>query len=218
MSGAHAVMWSGGKDSCLALHRAVHRGLTVDTLVNFYDGATGRVRFHATRRELIAAQAYALGLRLIQQPTSPESYEAVFERTLAQLAAAGCTGVVFGDIHLADVRAWFEQRVRAAGLDHVEPLWNDPPAELLDEFVDAGFRAVVTCVELAKLPASWLGRAVDAAMATDLARLPDVDPCGERGEYHSFVFGGPRFVEPVAWRPGRIRESGGFAQLELLAR
>jgi uncharacterized protein (TIGR00290 family) len=218
MSGAHAVMWSGGKDSCLALARARHQGLAVDTLVNFYDGATGRVRFHATRRELIAAQAYALGLRLIQEATSPESYAAVFERTLARLAAAGAAGVVFGDIHLTDVRAWFEQRVRAAGLDHVEPLWNEPPADLLHEFVDAGFQAVVTCVELAKLPASWLGRAVDAAFATDLARLPEVDPCGERGEYHSFVFGGPLFAEPVAWRPGPIRESDGFAQLELLAR
>jgi uncharacterized protein (TIGR00290 family) len=214
----HAVMWSGGKDSCLALARARRQGLAVDTLVNFYDAATGRVRFHATRRELIAAQAFALGLRLIQEPTRPDTFETVFRRTLTQLAASGCTGVVFGDIHLADVRAWFEDRVTAAGLAHVEPLWNHPPTELLTEFIDGGFQAVLTCVELAKLPAAWLGRPVDEALATDLARLPGVDPCGERGEYHSFVYGGPLFSRPVSWRPGPIHEQDGFAQLELLPR
>ena len=214
----YALMWSGGKDSCLALARARRQGLAVDTLVNFYDAATGRVRFHATRRELIAAQAFALGLRLIQEATRPETYESVFRRILTQLAAAGTHGVVFGDIHLADVRAWFEERVRGAGLEHVEPLWNEPPAELLNEFIDRGFQAVLTCVELAKLPAAWLGRLVDEALATDLERLPDVDPCGERGEYHTFVFAGPLFSEPIPWRPGPIHEQGGFAQLELLPR
>ena len=214
----YALMWSGGKDSCLALARARRQGLAVETLVNFYDAATGRVRFHATRRELIAAQAFALGLRLIQEATKPNTYEAVFRSTLRQLAASGCRGVVFGDIHLADVRAWFEERVRSTGLEHVEPLWDEPPAALLNEFIDGGFHAVLTCVELAKLPAAWLGRPVDEALATDLARLPDVDPCGERGEYHSFVYGGPLFSVPVLWRPGQIHEQDGFAQLELLPR
>ena len=85
-------------------------------------------------------------------------------------------------------------------------------------FIDGGFRAVLTCVELAKLPAAWLGRPVDEALATDLARLPDVDPCGERGEYHTFVYGGPLFSVPILWRPGPIHEQDGFAQLELLPR
>jgi len=137
----YALMWSGGKDSCLALARARRQGLAVETLVNFYDAATGRVRFHATRRELIAAQAFALGLRLIQEATQPDTYEAVFRRTLTQLAASGCRGVVFGDIHLADVRAWFEERVTAAGLEHLEPLWDNPSAQLLSEFIDGGCQA-----------------------------------------------------------------------------
>ena len=84
--------------------------------------------------------------------------------------------------------------------------------------MDSGARAVLTCVELAKLPASWLGRTVDGPFATDIARHPDVDPCGERGEYHSFVYDGPLFTQPVAWRPGGIHEEAGFAQLELLPR
>jgi len=214
----YALMWSGGKDSYLALTRARRQGLEVVTLVNIYDQATGRVRFHATRHELIAAQAFSLGLRIHQHPTPADGYEATFRAALEQLARGGYTGVVFGNIHLADVRAWFEERVRAASLEHVEPIWGEPPAALLDEFVDSGARAVVTCVELARLPASWLGRTIDGAFATDIARHPDVDPCGERGEYHSFVHDGPLFTQPVHWRPGGIHEEAGFAQLEVLPR
>ncbi len=211
-------MWSGGKDSYLALSRAAKQRLHVTTLVNFYDGPTGRVRFHATRRELIEAQAFALGLRLHQHATQADDYESVFLSALHELRDTGHAAVVFGNIHLADVRAWFEERVRAERLEHHEPLWGDPPDALLDEFVDSGARAVITCVETAKLPASWLGRPLDDAFATDIARLPGVDPCGERGEYHTFVHAGPRFAQPVAWRPGPIHEEGGFAQLELLPR
>lgn len=214
----YALMWSGGKDSYLALRRARNRGLGVTTLVNFYDEPSGRVRFHATRHELIAAQAFALGLRLHQHPTRTDTYEAAFVAALDQLRDAGYRGVVFGNIHLADVRAWFEERVRAAGLEHDEPLWLEPSERLLREFIDTSARAVVTCCEVAKLPASWLGRMIDDAFATEIARLPAVDPCGERGEYHSFVYDGPLFAEPVAWRPGPIHEEAGFAQLELLPR
>jgi len=211
-------MWSGGKDSYLALVRAKRQALGVTTLVNFYDGPTGRVRFHATRKELVAAQAFALGLRLHQHPTTADGYEAAFRGALRQLAATDCLGVVFGNIHLADVRAWFEERVRAQGLEHHEPLWGDPPAALLDEVVDSGACAVVTCVDTSALPASWLGRPIDEAFAADIARLPGVDACGERGEYHTFVYDGPLFAAPVAWQPGPIHEEGGFVQLELLAR
>ncbi|MGH7538399.1 MAG: hypothetical protein ACREMF_07180 [Gemmatimonadales bacterium] len=214
----HALMWSGGKDSYLALAHARRQGLAVSTLVNFYDGATGRVRFHATRRELIAAQGFSLGLRLLQYPTAPDTYERVFEAALNDLSRSGLHGAVFGNIHLADVRAWFEGRVRAAGLEHVEPLWSSRSSDLLAEFIDSGAAAVITCVETAKLPATWLGRALDEEFATDIARHPEVDPCGERGEYHSFVYAGPLFTEPVQWRPGPIHEEGGFAQLELLSR
>lgn len=214
----YALMWSGGKDSYLALVRAKRQALGVTTLVNFYDGPTGRVRFHATRKELVAAQAFALGLRLHQHPTTADGYEAAFRGALRQLAATDCLGVVFGNIHLADVRAWFEERVRAQGLEHHEPLWGDPPAALLDEVVDSGACAVVTCVDTSALPASWLGRPIDEAFAADIARLPSVDACGERGEYHTFVYDGPLFAAPVAWQPGPIHEEGGFVQLELLAR
>ena len=211
----YAVMWSGGKDSALATHRARNRGLEIACLLNFYDEASSRVRFHATRTELIAAQAAAVGLPLRQRGTSWAAFEVIFRETLVELAADGIAGVVFGDIHLADVRAWYEERVRAAGLEHVEPLWGDTPALLLREFVETGGRAVITCCELAKLDERWLGRIIDLEFPAAIREVA-IDPCGENGEYHSFAFRSPLFARPVPWIPGESRSDDGFAQLDLL--
>ena len=210
----YALMWSGGKDGALALLRARARGLAVTRLVNFYDGESGRVRFHATRAALIAAQASAIGIELRQIATSRPEYEPAFRGMLAGLRRDGFTGVLFGDIHLANVRAWYEERVRAAGLTHIEPLWGEPPAALLAEFVASGSRAVITCTEDGKLDESWLGRIIDDDFVRDIAALP-IDPAGENGEYHSFAFAGPLFRTPVAWRPGERRRDGKFSQLDL---
>ena len=179
----YALMWSGGKDGALALLRARARGLAVTRLVNFYDGESGRVRFHATRAALIAAQASAIGIELRQYGTSWPAYEPTFRDMLAELRREGFTGVVFGDIHLADVRAWYEDRVRAAGLAHVEPLWGEAPSGLLAEFVASGSRAVITCCEDGKLDERWLGRIIDEGFVREIAALP-IDPAGENGEYH----------------------------------
>src|SRR5438309_36702 len=124
-------MWSGGKDSALALLRSRGRDLNVTRLVNFYDPASERVRFHATRRELIAAQASAIGLELRQYAVPWERYEAIFAEMLDELCRGGFVGVVFGDIHLADVRAWYEERVRSRGLAHVEPIWGERPVDVV---------------------------------------------------------------------------------------
>lgn len=207
-------MWSGGKDSALALWRARQRGLQVDWLVNVYDRVTERVRFHATPIAAIARQADAAGIELVSVPTDWPTFDASLRDTLATLVQHGCSGVVFGDIHLADVRAWYEERTRAAGLDHVEPLWGEEPASLLAEFVAIGGRAVLTCVEIAKLDASWLGRVIDDRFVEDVATT-GIDPCGENGEYHSFAFGGPFFARAVPWRTGERRDDGRFAQLDV---
>ena len=207
-------MWSGGKDSALAAHRARRAGLEIACLVNFYDEATGRVRFHATRTELIASQAEAMGVRLVQRGTTWPEFEPVFGETLDTLAGEGIEGIVFGDIHLADVRAWYEVRVRAAGLAHVEPLWAEEPRHLLAEFVASGGRAVVTCVESAKLEESWLGRTIDERFVREIASVP-IDPCGENGEYHSFAFAGPLFTRAVPHALGERRSNGRFAQLDI---
>ena len=211
----YAVMWSGGKDSALATLRARQRGLEIACLLNFYDDASRRVRFHATRTDLIAAQAAAIGVPLRQRGTSWTAFEVIFRQTLAELAAEGIAGVVFGDIHLADVRAWYEERVRAAGLEHAEPLWGDAPASLLREFVETGGRAVITCCELAKLDERWLGRIIDLEFPSAIREVA-IDPCGENGEYHSFTFTSPLFARPVMWNPGERRWDARFVQLDLL--
>jgi uncharacterized protein (TIGR00290 family) len=208
-------MWSGGKDSALALQRATAAGLAVTRLINFFDAATGRVRFHATRPAMIQAQATATGLELRSIGTSWPEMEGRLSTELAMLRNDGFAGVVFGDIHLTEVRAWYEKRVTSEGLEHVEPLWGEPPARLVKEFVDTGGRAVITCVDLGRMDASWLGRIIDHGFLDDVADA-GVDPCGENGEYHSFAFRGPVFARPVNWGAGETRFDSGFAQLDLL--
>ena len=211
----YAVMWSGGKDGALAMDRARRGGLEIACLLNFYDAESGRVRFHATRAELVAEQAAAVGIAIRQYATSWSDFEPAFRGALEALVGDGVAGVVFGDIHLADVRAWYEERVRAAGLEHVEPLWGEPPVDLLDEFVATGGRAVITCCETAKIDESWLGRIVDEHFARDIQNVP-IDPCGENGEYHSFAFAGPLFARQLLWSAGETRSDGRFAQLDIV--
>jgi uncharacterized protein (TIGR00290 family) len=207
-------MWSGGKDSALALDRARRRGLEVTRLLSFYDPTTRRVRFHATRVAMLEAQAAAVGIGLRAIATTWDGMEANLRQQLESLREEGFAGVVFGDIHLADVRAWYEDRVTAAGLEHVEPIWGEPPQLLLDEFIASGGRAVITCVELAKLDEAWLGRVTDERFAHEIGATT-ADPCGENGEYHSFAFAGPVFKQPLAWLAGERRLESGFAQLDL---
>ncbi len=209
-------MWSGGKDSALALWRARRRGLDVRWLITVNDSATHRVRFHATPMPTIALQARAARLELVSVPTTWEGFDASLAATLLDLRRAGCTGLVFGDIHLADVRSWYEERSAAAGLEHIEPLWGEDPAALLAEFVAIGGRAVLTCVERERLDISWLGRVIDPEFPSAIART-GIDPCGENGEYHSFAFAGPFFAHPVEWRFGEGRDDGRFAQVEGLS-
>src|SRR5205807_2929787 len=129
---------------------------------------TGRVRFHATRVGMLRAQAKAIGIELRAVGTTWPEMEARLAEELAMLRAEGFAGVVLGDIHLADVRAWYEERVVAAGLEHVEPIWGEPPPALLDEFISTGGRAVLTCVDRARLDEGFLGRVVDETFAADI--------------------------------------------------
>jgi uncharacterized protein (TIGR00290 family) len=208
-------MWSGGKDSALALQRAKASGIHVTRLINFYDAATRRVRFHATRTEMIQAQADSAEIDLTAISTTWPEMEARLTVALAALQSEGFAGVVFGDIHLADVRDWYETRVRAAGLEHIEPIWGEDPAQLVREFVDTGARAVITCVDLSRLDSSWLGRIIDERFLDEIGAT-HADPSGENGEFHSFAFQGPAFNHPVSWRPGEMRSEPGFGQLDVL--
>jgi uncharacterized protein (TIGR00290 family) len=211
----YALMWSGGKDSALALQRATAAGIHVTRLLNIQDAATRRVRFHATRAEMIQVQADAAGIELRAIGCSWPDLEGRLVTEFAALRSESFAGVVFGDIHLVDVRAWFEVRVKAAGLEHIEPLWGEKPARLLSEFVETGGRAVITSIDLSRLDSSWLGRIIDERFADEIAST-NTDPSGENGEYHSFAFQGPLFTRPVSWKPGENRSEAGFSQLDVL--
>jgi len=213
---AYALMTSGGKDATLALDRARRDGIDVRLLVTLYDGATSRVRFHWVRQELLHDQARALGLELLAVPTPPETYEPVFNDVLLTLRERGFSGVVFGNVHLADVRQWYERRVRAAGLEHLEPLWGEPSVEVAWSVVERGYRAVVVSVNLAERAAEFLGREFDADLVTQISVIEDLDPCGERGEYHTFVFDGPEFQHPVGFSRGQLAETEGHRFVDLV--
>ena len=211
-----ALSWSGGKDSTLALDRALSLGLPVSHLFNIYDATSGRVRFHGVRRELIQAQAEALGLELIQRASSPDEFEPVFLSILDHLAAVHVTTVLFGNIHLEDVRAWYEERTLGRGFEHREPLWGQDTEELLKEFVSRGHRAVVVSVDGSRGDPGWLGQPLDAAFVAEVAGRPDVDPCGEHGEFHTFVHDGPLFRSPISIRTGERIESEGHHLIDLI--
>ncbi len=184
-------------------------------LFNIFDDSSGRVRFHGVRSELIAAQAAALGLELIQRPAGSEDFEVVFLSILDELSERGVNGVLFGNIHLADVRGWYEERTAKAGFTHGEPLWGDPPAKLIQEFNERGYRGVVVSVDSAPADESWVGREIDGSLITEILANPHVDACGEHGEFHSFVYDGPLFRWPLSIERGSTVEAEGHRLIDL---
>lgn len=207
MAQRYAVCSSGGKDSMLALDRAIRSGLRVTRLVTLYDEASERVRFHAVPVGVMRAQAEALALPLSLYPTTPATFEAVFLAALADLKAEGIGGLIFGNIHLADVRAWYEDRVRAAGLEHIEPLWGEAPGRLVRDVLARGYTAVLTCIEEAKTEPAWLGQPLTEQLVAAFERR-GIDPCGEQGEYHTLVTNGPLFRTPLPVRFGAVHIAG----------
>ena len=211
----YALSWSGGKDSTLALDRARRAGLDVACLFNIYERSSGRVRFHGVRAELIAAQANALGLPLVAAHTHPDDYETVFLRLLDQFRSEGIGGVMFGNIHLADIRAWYEERTTSRGFAHTEPLWGEAPGDLIREFVARGYLARIVSIDLARARPEWLGATLDLDLIHSIEAEPAVDVCGERGEYHTFVSAGPLFQRPVPVQPGEAIEMEGHRSIDL---
>lgn len=212
----YALMTSCGKDATLAFDRARREGLDVTTLACVYDGETERVRFHGTRHDLISRQAEALGLALVSTATSPDPFETVFTRLLVSLRERGIDGVIFGNIHIADVREWYEERVHKVGLEHVEPLWGEPSVEVAWEVVERGYRAIIVSVDPSRPAAPYLGREFDADVVTEISVIEDLDPCGEQGEYHTYVFDGPEFAHPVGFSIGATLEHNGHRYVDLL--
>ena len=214
------LSWSSGKDSAWALHRLrqTHPGAVAGLLTTMNESA-GRVAMHAVRESLVRAQAEAAGLPLhlvrIPSPCPNEIYEERMAALLHDARAEGYTHVAFGDLFLEDVRRYREDRMRGSGLAPLFPLWGMPTRALADEMIGAGLRAYLTCVDPRRIDASFAGRAFDHALLADLPA--DVDPCGEHGEFHSFVWGGPMFARALDVRPGIVVERDGFVFADVVA-
>ncbi|MBI5105752.1 MAG: adenine nucleotide alpha hydrolase [Solirubrobacterales bacterium] len=199
-----ALAWSGGKDCAFALHALREAGEPPFALLTTIDEATDRVPHHDVPAALLREQAAAVGLPLVEvalpDPCPNEAYEARMAQALGAPPLLAAREFAFGDLFLEDLRAYREDRLARAGRRARFPLWGRDTARLAREVLDAGFRATITAVDPARLDPSFAGREYDAALLADLPA--DVDPCGERGEFHTFVWDGPVFSRPLA--PPRV--------------
>ena len=207
------LSWSGGKDSALALHAlAKTSGVRVEGLLTTIIRDTDRISAHGVRRTLLEAQAAHLRLPLwfnsIGNGASNAAYEESMAEAFAACRARGVTTVAFGDLFLEDVRAYRDRLVVAHEMQALYPVWRRDTGRLIQEFLGYGFKTAVVCVDPKQLNPSFVGRVIDEQFLADLP--PGVDPCGENGEFHTFVFDGPMFAERVRFSFGEIACRDGF--------
>ena len=214
------LSWSSGKDSAWSLHVLRQHGeYEVVGLLTTFNEEAGRVAMHAVRRELVERQAAATGLPLWQVPLpwpcSNQQYESLMAQVCAKAVAEGLHGVAFGDLFLEDVRAYRERQLKDTGLTPIFPVWGLPTQTLAREMIASGVRSKLTCVDTAKLDRSFAGREFDMAL---LSNLPDgADPCGERGEFHSFVYAGPMLNAAIPVSVGETIARDGFIFADLIS-
>jgi len=214
------IAWSSGKDSAWALHEIRRTGdYEIVAALTTVTDAFARVSMHGVREQLLQAQLAAVRLPSIVVripfPCPNDIYEREMAATLAQAKADGVTHVIFGDLFLEDIRAYRERRLADIGMSAVFPLWRRPTHALAREMIGAGVEAHLVTVDLAKLPSSFAGRRYDKALLADLPA--ETDPCGENGEFHSFVSAGPMFAHRIGVRRGETVIRDGFAYSDLLA-
>lgn len=213
-----ALSWSSGKDSAWTLHRLRQDpGIEVAALVTTVNAEFNRVAMHAVRQELLHAQADAAGLPLIEvpipYPCSNVEYESRMRALIERLHGEHIERMAFGDLYLADIRAYREKQLQGTGIAPLFPLWNEPTAALARAMIAGGLRAVLTCVDPKQLAAEFCGRRFDAALIDALPA--GVDPCGENGEFHSFACAGPMFRAPIAVQIGETVTRDGFVFTDL---
>ena len=213
------VSWSGGKDSCMAL-REVQRtpNIRVEALLTTVTRDFDRISMHGVRRTLLEQQAASLGLKthqiFISKGASNEEYEAKMGEAFSEYRDRGIDTVVFGDLFLEEIRAYREQLIAKHKMASLYPVWGRDTSQLIRDFITLGFKTAIVCVDPAKLGPSFVGRVIDEEL---LAQLPShVDPCGENGEFHTFVFDGPIFKNPVKFSFGEIVCRDSFLFCDLL--
>ncbi len=202
------AMWSGGKDSCLAVWRAVKNGLKVDRLVCMVQ--EGKSRAHGINTEIIRAQGEAMEMEIVFQESTWGNYERRLKGVFREL---GVKRAIFGDIYLQEHRDWIERVCNEAGVEPIFPIWGDSTLELAKEFILEGFEALIIAVRK-DLPATLLGRRFDESFVEDVVKL-GLDPCGEDGEFHTYVYTGPIFKERVEFEVDGRFESDKYVHLRL---
>ena len=205
MSKKAILNWSGGKDSSLTLYHILkEKQFDVKYLVTSCSEQFDRISMHGVRTSLLKIQAELIGipLKIIYMPTMPtmEAYDAAMAQILTKFKNEGIEYSIFGDIFLEDLRKYREDRLAEVGLKGVFPIWKRPTTELVREFIDLGFKSILVCTDESCLDESYCGRMIDDQLLVDLPAK--VDPCGENGEFHSFVFDGPIFKSPVPFNLG----------------
>ena len=211
--------WSGGKDSAMALHALLQRSdVQVTALLTTVTDEYDRVSMHGVRRELLKRQAQSIGLPLHEVRIPPQCgnriYEARMDEALRVHYASGVRSVAFGDIFLEDLRAYREKNLARVGMTAVFPIWKRDTRELIRHLHSSRFRSIAVCVDGQVLDRSFAGRELDASFFRDLPPL--VDPCGENGEFHTFVFDGPIFHQAIPVRTGEVIERDSFVYCDLL--
>jgi uncharacterized protein (TIGR00290 family) len=190
--------WSGGKDSCFACYKAIQEGHDVSQLLIMMSDLS-KSNFHMIRSDMLDAQSQAIGIPIVKRTTTPDTYEQDFKRALSQMEAKGVEGIVTGDVYDVALHeaGWLDRICKEVGLTPVRPLWHRDTQQVLSEFISEGFKATVVRVRTDALGIEWLGREINREFFDDLLKLGTVDPCGERGEFHTFVTDGPLFKKRI---------------------
>ena len=212
------LSWSSGKDSAWTLHVLRGQGIEVSALLTTVNTTYQRVAMHAVRRELLEAQAEAVGVPLrivdLPWPCPNEVYELRMGAAVQQLIADGFDQIAFGDLFLRDIREYREKKMEGLPIKPIFPLWEIPTTLLANEMIAGGLKSRITCVNPKKLDGSFAGRIWDQSLVDELP--PEIDPCGEYGEFHTFAFDGPMFSKPLNVRLGEIVERDGFVFADML--
>ena len=190
--------WSGGKDSCLACYRAMQQGYDVKLLLNFVSRESKRGCFHGIEGRLLKFQADLVGIPLTQKEVSPDmsKYEEEFKAAVTELRGKDIGSMIFGDIYLLEHESWIERVCNDLNINAVEPLWNNDPESIIDEFISSGFKSIIVSCKADIMGKEFLGRYVDKELVKDLKKL-GICPCGEKGEFHTLVVDGPIFRKPI---------------------
>lgn len=204
------ISWSGGKDCCLSAYRAKQQGIDLAYLLNMVTEDKRRSCSHGIGAEWIRQQAEAIGIPLLQFPTTGETYQTVFKNALKELHYDGISTGIFGDIDFEPHREWIDQVCKPAGINPVLPLWGRDQNEIIAEFLRLGFQARVIAVRADLLGQEWLGRSVDRTFLKDIDALnKGITPCGEAGEFHTLVVDGPIFKKRMEIRDANAEKRGG---------